>query len=261
MKKLKTVAVSLLALVMLLVGCNTSSGSGTLKVGVRDDIVGLGYLNPTTDKYYGMEIDLAELMAEKLGYEDVEYVTVNPDNRKQMLLDGEIDCLIAAYSISESRQENFDFSPAYYTDYSRVMVEQSSGFTQIKELMGKRIGTLDGANTAPVFALKMRELGLVEFEGDFVDVDAFDAVEFVKLASYDELSKALEEGTVDAACMDGCIASAYMNDNRMLFEDNIHQEEYGVATQKDSKISKPVAEAIQKMLDDGTINKLIDKWD
>ena len=39
------------------------------------------------------------------------------------------------------------------------------------------------------------------------------------------------------------------------------QQEYGVATQKDSALSQPVAEAIQGMLDDGTIAELTDKWD
>ena len=38
-------------------------------------------------------------------------------------------------------------------------------------------------------------------------------------------------------------------------------QEYGVATQKDSALSQPVAEAIQGMLDDGTIAELTDKWD
>lgn len=257
MKKLRAVMSLMVVLALILCGCSSSSKSGTLKVGVRDDIMNFGYLNPTTDKYYGLEIDLANKLAEDLGYEKVEFVTVTPENRKDMLLEGKVDCLIAAYSIVETRKENFDFSPAYYSDYSRVIAEKSSMLNSIDDLLGLRIGTVEGANTAPVFATKLGEMGLVP---DF-DLKTFDAVTFVKMDSYADLDVALEEGTVDAVCMDGCIASAYMNDERILFEETIHQEDYGVATQKDSSLSKPVAESIQKMLDDGTIDGLIDKWD
>lgn len=257
MKKLRAVISIMIVLTFVLCGCSSSSKSGTLKVGVRDDIMNFSYLNPTTEQYYGLEIDLANKLAEDLGYEKVELITVNPENRKEMLLEGKVDCLIAAYSIVETRKENFDFSPAYYSDYSRVMVEKSSMLNSMDQLLGLRIGTVEGANTAPVFATKLGEMGLVP---DF-DLKTFNAVTFVKMDSYADLDVALEEGTVDAACMDGCIARTYMNDNRLLLDETLHQEDYGVATQKGSKLSEPVAKSVQKMLDDGTIDKLIDKWD
>lgn len=247
-----TIMIALLSTVLS--GCNATSKSGTLKVGVRDDVMNLGYLNSTTGQYYGMEIDLARLLADDLGYEEVEFVTVKPDDRKDMLLNGEVDCLIAAYSISDTRLENFDFSPAYYSDYSQIMVEKTSMIGSIEELVGKKIGVLDGANTAPELAQKMTEMGLITAEDP-------KGTSLLKKDSYSGLAQALEEGEADAVCMDGCIARAYMNDDRVILEDTIYQEDYGVATQKGSKLSKPVAETIQKMLDDGTIAKLIDKWD
>lgn len=253
MKKRRGLLSLLIALSFAVTGCGTPSGQGVLKVGVRNDIVNFGYLNPTTGKYYGLEIDLADRLARDLGYERAEYVTVRPENRKQMLMDGEVDCLIAAYSISDTRLENFDFSPAYYSDYSRIMVERSSMVGSIDELPGKRIGVLSGTDAAPVFADKMKELGLAQ--------DAAGGVDFVKMETYDELDLALEEGAVDAVCMDGCIARAYLDDDRMFLEDTLYQENYGVATQKGSMLSGRVAESVQKMLDDGTVAALIDKWD
>ena len=119
-------------------GCGSASsptGSDTLRVGVRADIVNFGYLNEQTGKYYGMEIDLANEMANRLGYSNVELVTVLPDNRKEMLLNGEVDCLVACYSKTDTRLENFDFSPIYYTDATPVMVENSSRITDINQLM------------------------------------------------------------------------------------------------------------------------------
>lgn len=254
MKRLRNTLFPALILALALTGCGASAKSGTLKVGVRDDIMNLGYLNPATGEYYGLEIDLARRLADDLGYASVEFVPVNPDNRKDMLLEGTVDCMVAAYSIEETRLNNFDFSPAYYTDYSRIMVEKSSLLTGLPDLVGKKIGVLDGANTAPKLAEKMTGMGLITAEDP-------KGTSLVKKATYDQLSQALEEGTVDAVSMDGCIIRAYMDDDRMLLEETVDQEEYGVATQKDSPLSGPVAASVQKMLDDGAIAALIDKWD
>lgn len=255
---------------MALWGCDAgdkgASPSGeTLRVGVRSDVVGFGYLNEDTGKYYGLEIDIADELAERLGYSDVEFVSVLPETRKDMLLSGEMDCMIACYSIAESRQENFDFSAAYYEDDSIVMVENSSLITDIEQLEGRTIGTMAGTNTAPQLVLELTESGFTSGEAitqteDHSDTQ-FDTFRLVQVPSYQELSQSLEEGTIDAACMDGSIAHTYVNDDRSILDYRIDTQQYGVATQKGSALSQPVAEAIQAMLDDGTIAGLIDKWD
>lgn len=257
------VILSLVIMVILITvfgGCSsTSSKQGKLKVGVRNDVMNFGYLNPITEKYYGMEIDLANKLAEDLGYSEVEFVTVEPDTRKDMLLEGEVDCLIACYSISDTRLKNFDFSEPYYTDYGRIMIEKSTLFSSMDDLLHKKIGVLDGANAAPQLVIKMNEMGLLP---DLEDETIVNHITLVRMKDYADLYDALEEGKVDAVCMDGCIARAYMDKDECEFlEETLSEERYGVATQKGSDLSKPVAESIQKMLDDGTIEELIDKWD
>lgn len=254
MKTLRKTTIMMAALAVLLSGCGAPQKSGTLRVGVRDDIVGLGYLSPATGQYYGLEIDLARELADDLGYGGVEFVTVTPENRKDMLLSGDVDCLIATYSIEESRLKNFDFSPAYYTDHTSVMVEKSSLIEHLEDLVGRKIGVLEGANTAPKLSGKLIEMGLITAE----DTKG-SSLEYRD--TYEALSEALEDGTVDAVCMDGGVARAHMKDDRIILEDVVGTESYGVATQKDSVLTKPVADSIQRMLDDGTIAGLIDKWD
>ncbi len=263
-------ATAMLAVVAALCvgGCGTAStptGASTLKVGVRDDITGFGYYNSETQKYYGLEIDIADELASRLGYSDVTFATVDPDNRKQMLSDGQVDCLVACYSISDSREENFDFSPSYYDDYSAIMVENSSLIASIDQFKGLTVGTMSGTNAAPQLVAKLTADGLtsgqpVTANDDNSDV-TFDTFHLLQFDSYEELSDALEGGKVDAACMDASIASAYLRDNRSLLGYKVAEQHYGVATQKDSSLSQPVAQAIQDMLDDGTIASLIDKWD
>lgn len=263
---LSALAAAVLAVAALsMVGCDgaaAAGGGGTLKVGVRSDIVNFSLLNEQTGKYYGLEIDIAEEMAERLGYSDVEYSTVTPDDRKETLLEGKVDCLIACYSIAESRLENFDFSPAYYNDTTSVMVENSSLITDITQLHGGVFGIMSGSNAGPLLAIKLNEMGII---GDNVisntdEGTQYEGVYVKKLPSYAELSQALEEGIVDAAVMDDSITDTYMNDDRNLLDINISDQQYGVVTQKGSELSPRVAEVIQGMLDDGTIAALVEKW-
>ena len=265
---LAAVAVLAIAAAFTTTGCNsrsTPTGNSTLKVGVRADVTGFGYYNGDTQKYYGLEIDIADALATRLGYADVQFETVTPDDRKQKLLDGNVDCIIACYSISDSREENFDFSPSYYDDYSALMVEKSSMITTIDQLKGLTVGTMKGTNAAPQLLAKLTEDGLtngqpISANDDNSDV-RFDTFHLLQFDSYAALSDALEGGTVDAACMDASISSSYIRDNRQLLDYKVATQHYGVATQKDSGLSSPVATTVQAMLDDGTIASLVDKWD
>ena len=239
---------------------------GTLRAGVRADVVGFGYLNEGTGNYYGLEIDLVNELASRLGYGDVEFVTVLPENRKEMLLDGQIDLIAGCYSIADTRLENFDFSPAYYDDKVIAVVQNSSLIESIDDMKGLTFGTMSGANAAPLLSIKLYEIGFSDGEARTLGADnndvMFDTWHLLQFPSYQELSDALEDGTVDAMVLDGAIAQTYMDDKRHMIDGFVVAEQsFGVATQKDSELSAPVAEAVQGMLDDGTIDALVDKWD
>ncbi len=261
-------AVIMAALLFGLWGCgvnNTPTKSDTLRVGVRSDVMGFGYFNDETNKYYGFEVDLAQELADRLGYKNVEFSTVLPDDRKDMLQNGSVDCLIACYSITDSRLKNFDFSPAYYEDRTVFMVEKSSMIENIDQLKGKTIATMAGANTAPQLVAQLTAEGRTNGQPLSANEDntnvQFDTFRLLQFSSYEELSDALEVGSVDAICLDGAIAKTFMLDNRELLNYAGQSQYYGVATRKDSELSSPVAETMQSMLDDETIAALIDKWD
>ena len=254
------------------VGCSTvsgskaTSGSGMLRVGVRSDIAGMSQLNEANGKYYGLEVDIAEEMASRMGYAGCEYATVTPDSRKEDLLDGNVDCLVACYSASDKRRENFDFSPAYYEDHIVLVCENSSLISKVEDLKSGVFGTLAGANTAAYLANNLTQRGFTDgrvlaANADNTDV-SFDTWHLYEYESYSALSDALECGEVDAMAADGAIARAYLNDERSILSDyEAADQDYAVATQKGSDLSQKVADAIQSMLDDGTIAGLIDKWD
>ena len=250
MKKNRIVPLLLLAAlaVGLFSGGRALAAETTLTVGVRDDIVNFSYLNETTGKYYGLEIDLARELGKRLGREDVQFVTVTPATRRETLESGQVDCLIACYSINEERQEVFDFSAPYYSDDTVFMVQTSSCFRQWMDLGGMTVGVLAGSNTGDLVTETMKKY-------------SHKGVELKELDSYPDLADALEVGDVDAVCMDGCIAQAYMNDDRAYLPGSLATQYYGVATQKDSELSGEVAAAMDEMLADGTVDAFIDKWD
>ncbi|MBQ2899266.1 MAG: transporter substrate-binding domain-containing protein, partial [Oscillospiraceae bacterium] len=53
---------------------------GVLRVGVKDSLVGMGYLNPETGEYEGLEIDIARAIAEEMGV-GIEFLVVTPTTR------------------------------------------------------------------------------------------------------------------------------------------------------------------------------------
>ena len=251
MKKTRLLSLFLLAVLaagLFAGGARAAAEEKTLVVGVRDDIVNFGFLNETTGKYYGLEIDLAKELAKRLGREEVKFVTVTPTTREQVLRDGKADCLIACYSIDEEREELFDFSAPYYDDGTVFMIQTSSCFTRWEDLSGMTVGVLAGSNTGDLVEEALAPI-------------CRESVKLQEADTYQDLSDALERGDVDAVCMDGCIAQAYMNEDRAYLPGSLATQYYGVATPKGSKLSGQVDAAMDEMLSDGTVQQYIDKWD
>lgn len=249
-------------LLLTMTGCSSAETAKKLRVGVRSEIRNFSFYNQKADDFYGLEPDITEELAKRMGCKGVEFVAVNPDTRKEMLQAGKVDCLIAVYSITDTRKENFDFSESYYTDQAKLLVEKSSNIGTLEDLKDGTIGVLSGSNTGPELAVKMYEAGMIpeEVKSNTDTETLFEGLTIKKYGHYSDLSKALEVGEVDAACMDGCIAQTYMNEYRTLLNVGLQEQNYGVATQKGSEMSKVVKEKIQEMLDDGTIEQLKEKW-
>lgn len=262
-KRLLTLAAALLLLTMAITGCSGSQKSGTIKVGVRGNISGFGYKNPISKTYSGMEVDLARMLADAMGYNSVELLEVTVDSREEALENGEVDFLAADFTITDERTEKFDFSPAYYHDNVKVMVEDSTGFTKLSDLAGKRIGVRSGSTAGLVCAQAMERLDIIPaFNHDTFDAETFKGgVTFVCMDDYELLDNALEDGTIDALCSDFSILNGHMNDDRSLIEENLTEQEIGICTVKGSKLSDQIAENITKWTEDGTLDELIAKWD
>ncbi len=236
---------------------------GVLRVGVKNAVPGFGLQDALTGEYTGMEIDLGAKIAEELGV-DVEYTTVTAATRGELLDSGDIDCVLATFTITEERKQTWDFTTPYYTDAVTVLVEDASGIKTMADLKDKKVGVSSGSTSARELTAAMIEAGVLDGEG--FDRDTFDAATWTKGISYRQyedypaISTALSAGEIDAFCVDKSILAIYKTDGRSYIEDKFAPQEYGVVTKKGSGFSKVCEDLVTKWLDDGTIQGLIDNY-
>ncbi|MCD8335865.1 MAG: transporter substrate-binding domain-containing protein [Lachnospiraceae bacterium] len=236
---------------------------GILRVGVKNAVEGFGYQDTLTGEYSGMEIDIATMIAEELGV-DVEFTTVTAATRTELLDSGDIDCVIATFTITDERRESWDFSTPYYTDHVTVLVKDSSEITTLEDLVDKTVGVSSGSTSARSLVEAMIEAEVIS--GDDYDADTFDAalwtegVSFRQYDDYPAISTALEADEVDAFCVDKSILAIYKTEGRSYIDAEFAPQEYGVATTKDSGFSAYVDILINRWLEDGTIDGLIEEY-
>ena len=120
---------------------------GVLKVGVKNAVQGFSFQDTLTGEYKGLEDSLAEMIAEHLGV-DVEFTTVTAATRGELLDSGDIDAVLATFTITEERKKSWDFSTPYYTDYVSVLVEDSTGIKGLADLKDKVVGVSSGSTSA-----------------------------------------------------------------------------------------------------------------
>ena len=233
---------------------------GVLRVGVKNSVEGFGYQDPITNEFTGLEVSLGKDIADYLGI-DVEYTAVTAATRTELLDSGDIDCVLATFTVTEERKESWDFSTPYYTDHVTVLVEDSSNIVSLEDLIGKTVGVSSGSTSARSLVEAMIEKNVITGEG--FNVDTFDParwIEGVKFQQYDDyptISMALSAGQVDAFCVDKSILSIYHTIGRSYIEEEFAPQEYGVTTRKGSGLSQVVDDLIQKWKADGTIDALI----
>ena len=145
---------------------------GVLKVGVKNAVQGFSFQDTLTGEYKGLEDSLAEMIAEYLGV-DVEFTTVTAATRGELLDSGDIDAVLATFTITEERKKSWDFTTPYYTDYVSVLVEDSNGIKDLADLKDKVVGVSSGSTSARALVKAMIDAGVLD--GANFDADTFNA--------------------------------------------------------------------------------------
>ncbi len=240
-------------------GVQAIKDRGVLRVGSKVDVIGFGLQDTLTGEYSGLEVDIARKLAEILGV-DIEFTPVTAATRGQLIDSGDLDMVLATFTITEERKEQWDFSSAYYTDYVSLLVESGSGIATLADLAGKTVGVSSGSTTARAVTEAMIAEGVItapDYDRSLFDAATWtNGVSFRQYPDYPSISTALSGGEVDAFAMDMSTLAFYKNDSRSYVDAKFAPQDYGVCTKKGSDLSAWVEGYISAWLADGTIDAL-----
>jgi aspartate/glutamate/glutamine transport system substrate-binding protein len=222
---------------------------GVLKVGVKIDVPKFGYRDAKTNKIEGFEVDIAKAIAKKiLGDENkVDLQGVTAKTRGPLLDNGEVDLIIATFTITEERKKSYNFSDPYFTDGVGLLVKKAKGFKSLKDLDKKKIGVAQSATSRKAVQDEADKLGI--------------KVEFFEFQTYPEIKAALDSGRVDCFSVDSSILLGYLDDSTTILSDRFSPQNYGIASKLDNKgLAKTVNDQIAEMKKNGQLDALIKKW-
>jgi polar amino acid transport system substrate-binding protein len=203
---------------------------------------------PASSVPKGMEIDMAKAIAKELGLTKIVYVQNNFQN---MYLPGpkKWDFGLAEMTITAERKKNIDFSLPYINANQGVMIRK-------------------GLSPVPKSLADLKNIVLCAQIGTTGAAFIKNRVQPDKKALYPQTTvimyQQLKSKRCDAALYDAPILGAQRFLEPKAYGPIIAQiitnEQYGAAFQKGDPLRPAVNKAIKKLLANGTIGKLTQKW-
>ena len=218
------------------------SEAGKIVIGVKKDQPGIGFQQAGDDAPTGFDIEIGRMIAAGLGIEDsgIEWKETISDNREPFLESGEVDIVVASYSMTPERQAIVGQAGPYYVTGQQLLVreEDKDKITGPEDLKGVKVCSVEGSTS----------LATAE--------DKYGA-DPTPQGTYSECVSALENGTTDVLTTDGAILLAYEAQNPDALEvvgEPFSEERYGVGYQKpdDTEFCEFITSTLQKAMDDGT---------
>ncbi|MGM9988322.1 MAG: transporter substrate-binding domain-containing protein [Bacillaceae bacterium] len=254
MKKLVAVGMAAVMTVGLLGACGTDkSASGkeekkVLTMGTSADYAPFEYIDTKNgDEIIGFDIDLANAIGDKLGYEikvkDMEFASL-----LTAMNAGKVDFVMSSMTPNPDRLKNADFTDIYYEAVNLVMTTEKSGIKTVEDLKGKVVGVQTGS----IQEDKAEELN--------------EATPFKKIESRDRIPEMVQElkaGRFDAIIIEDTVAKGYLEKMKEMNSFAIkagESEGSAVALPKDSELTKKMNDVIKEMKENGELEKLIIKW-
>lgn len=197
-------------------------------------------------KLTGIDIDLANLIAQKLGME-CEFVDMDFDNLVSSVQSGSADIAISAITVTEERQNKVSFSAPYLKESQLIVVRKSSEIKTFDDILlqGARIGVAAGS---------LAEAYLKEDFGNEATISFVN--EYGVLVS-------LETGRIDAAVISGGTAEKYLKESGGLtvIDKEYAVEEYAIAVSKDNpELLVKINIALRELKSEGKIDAIIAKY-
>ena len=256
MKKILVLVLASLMLMTLMVGCSEDPAASS-----EPQYVEKGKLIMSTNAEFppyemktddggfaGIDVEIAQAIADKLGLElvidDMDF-----DAALMAVQQGKSDMVMAGVSVTDDRKKVMEFSDSYATAIQVVIVKEGSDVT-MDNLGDKLIGTQRGT-TGYLYASDTPENG--GYGEDHV-------------IAYDNGASAVQalmNGQVDCVIIDNAPAQEYIkaNPGLTLLEGTWVEEQYAIGFDKgNTALRDEVNQALKELTEDGTIQKIIDKY-
>ncbi|WP_236788694.1 glutamate ABC transporter substrate-binding protein [Amycolatopsis sp. GM8] len=243
------------ALSLALTACGGGGGSSSsanladkakndkkLTIGIKFDQPGLGLKQPN-GTYAGFDVDVAKYIAKQLGVDEsgITWKEAQSAQREDLIKKGEVDFIVATYSITDKRKNEVSFGGPYFIAHQDLLVRSDdTSITGPESLTGnKKLCSVKGSTPAQNVKDKYAK-----------------EVQLLERATYSQCITSLLNGEVDAVTTDDIILAGYalqQPDKLKVVGKGFSDENYGVGLKKDDTQGRTaINDAIQKMEQDGT---------
>ena len=209
------------------------------------------YVDETSEYggFSGIDVEIADAIAKKLGYEGVEVVDMEFDAIISDVATGKSMIGMAGLTANNERMQNIYFSFPYATGIQAVIVAEGSPITSVDDLFA------DGATYKA--GVQMNTTGDIYASDDLGD----DRV--VRFNSGTDAVMALKSGKVDCVIIDNEPAKSYVANTTGLkiLETKYAEEDYAICVSKNNvELLGKVSAALQDLIADGTVQAIVDKY-
>jgi len=196
--------------------------AGSITIGTKYDQPGFGLLG-LDDVPEGFDAEVAKIIAGALGIEegDITWVEAPSAVREQLIEDGDVDMVVATYTINEERAERITFAGPYYVAGQQMMVTADNDDINAPEDLqdeSVRVCSVDGSTPAENIKQYLANPGqLVTFD------------------VYEKCADALSTGQVDVVTTDNVILLGFVADSDGEFKlvgEQFTDEPYGIGIEK-----------------------------
>ncbi len=227
---------------------------GTLTVGSDTTYPPQEFLDTTTNKYTGFDIDLITEMAARMGLKanivKTDFTTIidNLDNKR-------FDVVISAVTISDERKKKADFIPYFNAGESLLVAKGNPmNLKSVADLCGLNVG---------VQKATVEQDDLTAGSKDCVNKGK-KAINLTILASQTDVVQLLVNKRVVATYQDSPVTDYFNKLNPGQFEVGgsvVNAAQEGIAVRKgDTAMLTPLQSAFNAVKADGTYTKVVQKW-
>jgi glutamate transport system substrate-binding protein len=212
--------------------------AGEITIGTKFDQALFGLKGPDGTPV-GFDVEIGKLVAAKLGIEasDITWTETVSANREPFIQNGQVDLVVATYTINDARKEVVDFAGPYYVAGQDLLVlEGNDEITGPEDLADKTVCTVSGSTS---------EKNIAAYTTNIQATDI-----------YSNCLGPLRSGEVDAVTTDNVILAGLADQNAGEFEvvgAPFTEEPYGIGLAKgDTEFRDFINDVLEESYEDGT---------